>query len=265
MTVHVMPRALVLRTFLAMFARDAFVTTRELGSFVAQVVIQPLLMLFIFGTVLTGIGYVADDYVQVLLPGIVALTGFLGALQNTTMPLVVDFSWTREIEDRLMAPIPLSLVAMEKMLFGAARGVVAAILVIPIGFVVLDSPLWPVSAYPGVIGMVLLGALAGSAIGMAIGTLVTPGRIQIVFAMTLTPLTFTGATQFPWRELAGMPWFQVVCAINPLTYVSEGMRAILGQGTVPAIPLWLDVSATLLAITLFGAIGIHGFRRRATS
>ena len=71
---------------------------------------------------LGDIGYVQDDFAQVLLPGIIAMNGFLGALQNTTLPLVLDFSWTREIEDRLLAPISIPLVAVEKIVFGALRG-----------------------------------------------------------------------------------------------------------------------------------------------
>ena len=79
------------RTFGAVLWRDVFVTWRELAPFLAQVIIQPFFMLFIFGKVLTGIGYVGTNYTEVLLPGIVALNGFLGALQNTTLPLSADY------------------------------------------------------------------------------------------------------------------------------------------------------------------------------
>ncbi|MGH3438859.1 MAG: ABC transporter permease [Sciscionella sp.] len=251
------------RTFFSVLWRDVFVTGRELLPFLAQVVIQPFFMLFIFGKVLTGIGYVQGNFVEILLPGIVALNGFLGALQNTTMPLVLDFSWTREIEDRLLAPMPIPLVAVEKMVFGAMRGIIAALLMVPIGFLILPGISWPASAWPGVILMVILGSLVGAAIGMTIGTLVTPRRINIMFAVILVPLMFTGSTQFPWFGLAHLRWFQVVCAINPLTYVSEGMRHLLLGGTVPSIPLWIDILVTVGACGIFGTIGIKGFMRRA--
>lgn len=256
------PPVMAPRVFLAVLWRDIFVTGRELGPFLAQVVIQPFFMLFIFGKVLTGIGYVHGDFVQILLPGIVALNGFLGALQNTTLPLILDFSWTREIEDRLLAPMPVLLVAIEKMVFGALRGVVAALLMIPVGFLILDGIHWPSSAWPGVIGLICLGSLAGATIGMTIGTLVPARRIQIMFAVILVPIMFTGSTQFPWHALAHLRWFQIVCVCNPLTYVSEGMRALLLTGT-DSIPLWIDVPMILLACVVFGAIGITGFLHRA--
>jgi ABC-2 type transport system permease protein len=252
-----------LRTFGSVLWRDIFVTGRELVPFLAQVVIQPFFMLFIFGKVLSSIGYVnSAAFAPVLMAGIVALNGFLGGLQNTTMPLIMDFSFTREIEDRLLAPMPIPLVAVEKMVFGALRGIIASVLMVPVGLLILPNVSWPVSKLPAAFGVIVLGALAGAAIGMTIGTLVTPRRINIMFAVVLTPIMFTGCTQFPWRGLAHLRWFQVVCAFNPLTYVSEGMRAILVPG-LPSLPLWLDVCAALLAIGIFGSIGIWGFMRRA--
>ncbi|MCE7008595.1 ABC transporter permease [Kibdelosporangium philippinense] len=260
-----MPRAgvaVATRTFFAVLWRDIFVTWREIVPFIAQVVIQPFLTLFIFGKVLADLGYVQGDFAQILLPGVVALNGFLGALQSTVMPLVLDFAWTREIEDRLLAPMPIPLVAVEKMVFGAIRGVLSALVMVPVGFLILDDVSWPAASWPLVVGLIVLGSLVGSTIGMVLGTLVSPRRINIMFAVILTPLMFTGSTQFPWRGLENLEWFQVLCALNPLTYVSEGMRAELVP-QVPHIPLWLDMVVMLGSIVVFGAIGIKGFMRRA--
>jgi ABC-2 type transport system permease protein len=256
------PLATSVRTFGSVLWRDIFVTGRELGPFLAQVLVQPFFTLFIFGKVLTSMGYVGEDFAAILLPGIVALNGFLVALQNTTMPLIMEFSWTREIEDRLLAPIPIPLVAVEKILFGAIRGVVAALVMVPVGFLILDNVSWPASAWLPVAGIVVLGSLVGAAIGMVIGTSVTPRRVNILFAVILMPLMFTGSTQFPWMGLEHLRWFQVVCALNPLTYVSEGMRAVL-LPNVSHIPMWIDLLVMIVACVVFGAIGIKGFLRRA--
>jgi ABC-2 type transport system permease protein len=250
-----------LRTFNAILWRDVFVTGRELPSFLAQVIIQPFFILFIFAKVLGDIGFVQDDFAAVLLPGIVAMNGFLGALQNTTLPLVLDFSWTREIEDRLLAPIPIPLVAVEKMVFGALRGLLAAVLMVPIGFVMLDIS-WPAAGLPAALLVIVLGSLAGAAVGMVIGTSVSPRHITVMFAVILTPLLFTGSAQFPWPALDGLRWFQVLCALNPLTYVSEGMRAVLAPH-VEHIPLWVCFLVLVVSILGFGALGMRGFMRRA--
>ncbi|WP_327065636.1 ABC transporter permease [Kitasatospora sp. NBC_01250] len=244
--------------------RDIFVTGRELVPFLAQVVVEPFFILFVFGKVLTGIGYTGEGFQEVLLPGVVALSSFLVALQNTAFPLIVDFSFTKEIEDRLLSPIPLGLVAVEKLLFGAIRGLIGAGVMIPLGFLLLDHVHWPLSSVLPVAGILVLGSLAGATVGMTIGTAVDSRHISIIIAVVLTPLMFTGATQFPWFGLSVVRPFQVVCALNPLTYVSEGLRSVLiPHSALHSIPLGIDLAALVAACLLYGLIGIRGFRKRA--
>lgn len=250
------------RAFTAVLGRDVFVTGRELPSFLAQVLVQPVALLFIFGKVLSELGYAQPGYAQILLPGMIALNAFLVSLQNTSFPLVLDFSFSREIEDRLLAPLPISWVAVEKMLFGALRGLFAAVLMVPIGMVMLGNINWNLGGLAFALLCMVLGSLSGAAVGLTVGAAVPPRRINIMFAVILAPLMFTGATQFPWAQLEHLRWFQVLCAINPLTYVSEGMRGAL-LPEVPHMPLWICVLALLIATAVFGALGIKFFLRRA--
>jgi ABC-2 type transport system permease protein len=250
------------RAFLALLSRDVFVTGRELPSFLAQVILQPLFLLFVFGRVLADLGYTRPGYSDLLFPGIVALTAVLTALQATALPLVIDFSFLKEIEDRLLAPLPIGLVAVEKIVFATMRALIGAALMFPIGVLVLGSVPWRAEGAPLVVAVLVLGALTGSALGMTLGTLITPNKINIVFALVLTPLLFTGATQYPWTSLSSLRWFQVVTACNPLTYVSEGMRAALEPG-VPHLTPWICLLALLGFLSLFTVTGIRGFARRA--
>ncbi|MEU6264277.1 ABC transporter permease [Saccharopolyspora shandongensis] len=250
------------RAFTAVLGRDVFVTGRELPSFLAQVLVQPVALLFIFGKVLSELGYAQPGYAQILLPGMIALNAFLVSLQNTSFPLVLDFSFSREIEDRLLAPLPISWVAVEKMLFGALRGLFAAVLMVPIGMVMLGEITWNLPGLAFALLCVVLGSLAGAAVGLTVGAAVPPRRINIMFSVILAPLMFTGATQFPWAQLDHLRWFQIICAINPLTYVSEGMRGAL-LPEVPHMPPWVCVLALVIATVVFGALGIKFFLRRA--
>lgn len=251
-----------LAAFRAVLWRDMFVTSRELGSFLAQVFLQPLFMLLIFGKVLKDLGYASDDFANVLLPGVIALNAFLIGLENTALPMVMDFSFTREIEDRLLAPMAIPLVALEKIVFGAIRGLIAGLVLIPVGMFMLGVT-WPLSTLLPVLGVLVAGALVGAAMGLTFGTLVPPHRIQIMFTVTLTPLMFTGATQFPLRALDSLPWFQVLCAINPLTYVSEATRSLVAPPGVESVPLWLDLLILAGVFVVFTVIGVRGFMRRA--
>lgn len=252
------------RAFLAILWRDVYVTGKEFWVFLAQVALQPLFMLFVFGKVLNAGGFVTDDYAQLLLPGIVALTAFLTALQTVAFPLIMEFSFTREIEDRLLAPLPTYLVAIEKLGLAILRALVSVVFMFPIGALVLGSAPWHTPGVPLLLVSLLLGSWVGAGIGLTLGTVVPPTKISISFAIILTPLMFTGATQYPWKFLDSMPWFQVVTAINPLTYLSEAVRAAVVPD-VPHIAPWICLTVLVAAGALFTATGIRGFLRRAIS
>ncbi|WP_243417864.1 ABC transporter permease [Actinomycetospora cinnamomea] len=250
------------RAFLGVLGRDLAVTGKEFGSFISQVLVQPFFLLFVFGVVLGQLGYVTPDYAQLLLPGLLALNAFFVAVQATALPLVIDFSYTKEIEDRLLAPLSTRLVAVEKIVFGAMRGLFGSLVMIPVGYLVLDRVDWDLSGLPWAAVLLVLGSLSGGAAGLVIGTLVSPRRINVVFAVVITPLLFTGSTQFPFLQLENLRWFQVICAFNPITYVSEGLRGALTPA-VPHLPAWICLLALLASCVLFGAIGLRGFLRRA--
>jgi ABC-2 type transport system permease protein len=256
------PAASPARAFLAVLWRDLYVTGRELPVFLAQVVLQPLFLLFVFGKVLSDLGFTQPGYTRVLFPGILALTAVVTGLQSTAFPLVIDFSFTKEIEDRLLAPLPVGMVAVEKVVFASLRALLAALVMLPIGVWVLGSIPWRSGGLPLFATVLLLGCLVGSCLGMIMGTAVPPNRINVMFALILTPLLFTGASQYPWASLEQLRWFQVVTACNPLTYVSEGMRAAMVPD-VPHIRPWVSVLVLAVTIVASLAIGIRLFLRRA--
>jgi ABC-2 type transport system permease protein len=251
------------RTFLALCGRDLWVTVRhDPIAFLAQALLQPVFFLFVFGRVLPDIGAAQGAYGTQLLPGVLALTLVLTSLQNTALPLVIEFSFTKEIEDRLLAPLPVWMVGIQKLVIAALRGLVAAALILPLGALILPGGIDLGGAnWAAFVGVMLAGSIAGAAVGLVLGTAVPPNRINIAFAVVLTPLIFTGATFYPWAALGQLRWFQVVTLFNPLTYVSEGMRgsltslAHLGTGWI-----LLGLAGSLL---LFGAAGLLGFERRA--
>jgi ABC-2 type transport system permease protein len=102
----------------------------------------------------------------------------------------------------------------------------------------------------------------GAGLGLVLGTLVTPNRINVVFSLVFTPLLFTGCSQYPWPSLDRLPWFQVVTACNPMTYASEGMRAALVPD-VPHIRPWISLTVLAGSIVVLSVVGVRGFYRRA--
>ncbi len=250
------------RAFLAVLRRDVYVTWGELPIFLSQVILQPLFLLFVFGKVLGTLGYTQAGYEDLLFPGLLALTAVITGMQTLAFPLVAEFGWTKEIEDRLLAPMPTGLVAAEKVVFAAGRALVATLLMIPIGVLVLGAIPWEWHNLPLFLAVLVLGCLLGASLGLVLGTLVPPSRINILFSLVFTPLLFTGASQYPWPSLSRLRWFQVVTALNPMTYVSEALRAAL----VPSVPHMRPVVAVPVlvgAVVLLLLVGVRGFYRRA--
>ncbi len=262
--------AIATTAFLAILQRDISVTGRDFIAFLLQVLLQPLFFLFIFGTVLPAIGIARQGFGALLLPGIVALTVITTAIQGVALPLVLDLGFAREIDDRLLAPLPVSLVALEKVIFAAMRGLVAGAVIFPLAYLILGNEFQVRADGIGVIVLVMiLAAFAGASLGMTIGTLVRPEQIGLMFALILTPLLFTGCVQYPWGTLGVLKWFQIVTLFNPLTYASEGLRyAMVPHFRGQELPtLWLGwvflgLSAT---IVVFFAIGLQTFRRRVVN
>src|SRR5437588_11663592 len=124
-------------TMLALLHRDVRVARRELHYFLLRVAIQPLLFTFIFGYVMPRLGIVQRGYTSMLLPGILGLSMTLSSMQAVSLPLVIDFGWSKEIEDRLLAPISIAGVGFEKIVVGVIQAIIAGIVVLPLAWLLM--------------------------------------------------------------------------------------------------------------------------------
>ncbi|MFZ3339588.1 MAG: ABC transporter permease [Terriglobales bacterium] len=253
------------KTFFALLGRDAHVARRNLVPLILQTFLQPLLFVFIFGRVMVGSGYMPPAYKSLLLPGIMAISMVFTGVWAVAMPLIAEFQFTREIEDRLLAPIDISWVAVEKVVAGLIQAVVAGLLVIPMAWIILRPGLDLHITSPLLfLFMTLLVAGFSSCGGLALGCSVDQQHIGLMFSMVMTPMIFFGCTYYPWSALAKFPILAKIVLINPLVYASEGLRATL----VPQFPhLWLP--AVLVALTVFDIlllfVGLRQFRNKAVS
>jgi ABC-2 type transport system permease protein len=261
---------LTANAFLAILHRDLVITGREFIAFLLQALLQPLFFLFIFGKVLPGMGLAAPNFVALMLPGIVALTILVAAMQGVTLPLVLDLGYAREIDDRLLSPLPITLVAWEKVLFGAMRGVIAGGVIFPLGYLILGDRYAVRTDHIGLlIGLIVLTAGLGSSFGLVMGTAIKPEQISMMFTLIFTPLLFTGCTYYPWGALNTLRWFQIVTLFNPLTYSAEGLRysmvpPIHGHD-IPTLGIYWVLIALSASIVIMMILGSRTFRSRVVS
>ena len=253
------------KTFLALLSRDAHVARRNFVPLLLQTFLQPMMFVFIFGRVMVSSGYMPATYKSLLLPGIMAISMIFTGVWAVAMPLIAEFQFTHEIEDRLLAPIENDWLAIEKVLFGAAQAVVAGLAVIPAGWLLLRPGLDLNLPSPLLfVAVTLLVALLSACGGLALGCSVGQNQIGLMFSMVLTPLIFFGCAYYPWSALSNFPILQKVVLANPLVYASEGLRGTLVP-QFPHLPVVAVLLALLISDSLLLALGLRQFRRKAVT
>jgi ABC-2 type transport system permease protein len=264
--------------FGALLLRDLTVLRKGLGIFIARTLIQPFLLVFVFLYVFPQIGEGVggssagglSSFATVLVAGVVGLSIMFQGIQAVALPLANEFGYTKEIEDRVLAPLPVSFVAIGKVVAGAIQGLIAAAIVFPIASVVHAKGVHPNLAVHWVLLLTLipLTSIMTSSLGLFLGTRISPRNIGVMFGFIVLPLTFLGGTYYPWTTLAavkvgGFSWLQALVCINPLIYVTEGFRAALT--TAPHMPIYVIYTVLLAFCILFLWAGCRGFHRRVIS
>ena len=253
------------KAFLALLARDAHVARRNFVPLLLQTFLQPMMFVFIFGRVMVSSGYMPAAYKSLLLPGIMAISMVFTGVWAVAMPLIAEFQFTREIEDRLLAPIEIYWLAIEKVVFGSMQALLAGLVVIPSAWLLLRPGVELNMRSPlGFVCVTLLVALFSACGGLALGCSINQTHIGLMFSMVLTPMIFFGCAYYPWSALNHFPILQKIVLVNPLVYASEGLRGTL----VPQFP-HLSMPVVLIALTFFDALlltaGLRQFHRKAVS
>ena len=252
------------KTFFALLARDAHVARRNFIAILLQTFLQPMMFVFIFGRVMVSSGYMPAIYKSLLLPGIMAISMIFTGVWAVAMPLISEFQFTHEIEDRLLAPIENSWLALEKVFFGAAQATVAGLMVIPAAWLLL-RPVELTLPSPAVfIGITILVALLSACGGLALGCSIDQTKIGLMFSLVLTPMIFFGCTYYPWSALATFPILQKIVLVNPLVYASEGLRGALVP-QFPHLPIVVVMVGLLAFDVLFLLLGLRQFRKKAVA
>jgi ABC-2 type transport system permease protein len=265
--------------FGALLQRDLTVLKKNFGEFVGRTVIQPFLLVFVFlyvfpqiGQAIGGAGGAASEsrFASVLIAGVVGISIMFQGLMSVALPMSTEFGYTKEIEDRVLAPMPVWLVAVGKVVAGAVQGLIAACIVFPVARFVhakgVNAHLaihWPV-----LVLLLPLSCVMCASFGLLLGTRVEPRNISAMFGFIVLPMTFLGGTYYTWTSLEhvkvfGFPWLQTLVLANPLIYVTEGFRAALTTSTHMHLYVVFPVLLAITALLLWQ--GIKGFTNRVVA
>jgi ABC-2 type transport system permease protein len=251
------------KTFTALLRRDAHVARRNFIPLVLQTMLQPLLFVFIFGQVMTRSGFMKPEYKAMLLPGIMAISMLTTGIWAVSMPLISEFQFTKEIEDRLLAPMKIEWLAIEKVFAGMIQSVVSGLIVLVAAWLVMGTNVGASFGNPALfVAMVFLVALLSSAGGLALGCSVGQTQIGLLFSLVLVPMIMFGCAYYPWSALKSFPVLQIAVLINPLVYASEGLRGALVP-QIPHIDTWIVLAVLVVADASLILFGLNRFNRKA--
>ena len=268
------PRPTTAHTFAAMMAREVRVMRRDFLAIFIRVILQPLLFVFVFAYVLPKIGAAGGGmfpasahgptFSTILVPGLVASSILMQGLMAVIFPLMMELSWQRSITDRALAPLPIPLLAVEKIAAAGLQALIGGLLVFPAALLIHAEGAAPsvhVSNWPLFILVLVASSLLAASGGLLLGTLIDPQKIQVLFALVLLPMTMLGCVYYPWAALHSIRWLQIVVLANPLVYASEGLRATLTP-QLPHMPAAAFLSVLVGGTALLGWLATRTFTKR---
>jgi ABC-2 type transport system permease protein len=203
----------------------------------------------------TSVDSSALDYIDFLLPGVIALSVMISAVIGLSTVLV---QWRkRGILRRLkLTPMPLWEFLVSRIAASLALAVLQLVVLIAFGAIAfginISTTAW--AAVP----IVLAGALCFLVMGFTVGSLVSePETADAVTNVITNPMMFLSGTFFP---VSAMPGFvQSIARVLPLYYMANGLRdtIVRNQGLVHVLP---DLGVLLAVTGVLAVVSLRTFR-----
>ncbi|CAM5735561.1 MULTISPECIES: ABC transporter permease [Streptomyces] len=223
-------------------------------------VIFILLFVYVFGgSVGASLGGNRQEYVNYLVPGLMAMMGLNIAMAVGTG---VNDDFRKGVMDRFRTmPIARSSVLIAKIVVELGRLMVAMFILLVMGFVVgmeLHGSVF------GLLAAVALSAVFGAAIMwifILLGlSMKTAQAVQGTAMLVLMPLQFGSSIFVPTQTMPG--WLQAFTDYNPLSNLADAARALMQGGPVGDSVWW--TLAWAAGITLVMApLAVAKFRKKA--
>lgn len=201
-------------------------------------------------------GFPYTDYVQFYAP-VALLTAIFVSSGSTGIEVVTDIA-TGYMDRLFLAPVRREYLILAKL---AAVGLKSATLT---AIMMLLLFLFGAPFQGGIVGVLtillfaFIFAMAWSGIGLSLAFVSkNPRVVQSAFIFFFPFSTITTA-QMPLEYLEG--WYKIAVQINPVTYILEGMRAVIIKGLFGSeVLLGLGVALTFAFVTL--TVATRAFNR----
>lgn len=223
---------------------------------VASGLVSPLIYILAFGlglgnSIKPGVSSGSSNYLEFILPGMVALSSMVISFGGTTFSICGERLFTKTFEEMLLLPInPLSL-HIGKMLAGIVRGLLTSAAVILVAVLFTGKILSFIS--PLFLLVLVLNCAVFSGLGVIVGlTVKSLESVGLYNNFVIIPMSFLGATFFDPTQLPVA--LKTIVYLLPLTYTAIALRAAaylpLSEFPWYSIPVLLLVA---IALSFWGA------------
>jgi oleandomycin transport system permease protein len=241
-------------------AKRSLIKTWRTPEALIDVTLQPVIFLLLFTYVFGGaIAGSQHDYLQYLLPGILAQTIAMGA---TAIGVNLNTDISKGVFDRFRSlPIARSAPLVGAVLADVVRYALVAVMTLSVGLVMgFRIHTDPFAAAAGCLVAVAF-ALSLSWVSVYIGMIArTPGAVQGIMVLMVLPLSFGSNTFVRSNTMPG--WLQAFVNVNPITHLAGAVRGLYLGGPVANHLLWtFGWMAGLVAV--FMPLALRAYRRKA--
>jgi ABC-2 type transport system permease protein len=214
--------------------------------------VQPILWLGIFGEALSKVRAIPTQgftYLQFITPGILTQSVVFVAIFYGLF-IIMDRD-TGILQKLLVTPTPRLALVWGKMISAGLRGLIQAVVVIIFALILGVQLHISLLSILGIILIVMLGAAVFTGFSMIIASIVkTRERFMGIGSLVTLPLFFASNAIYPISIMPG--WLQVVANINPLSYMVDGLRALMLSGNAAGVGF--DICVLALSTLVISAI-----------
>ncbi|MFJ6013260.1 ABC transporter permease [Streptomyces sp. NPDC092952] len=223
-------------------------------------VIFTLLFVYVFGgSVGSSMGGGRQEYLNYLIPGLMAMMGMNIAMAVGTG---VNDDFRKGVMDRFRTmPIARSSVLIAKIVVELGRMMVATLILLAMGFA-LGMKLQ--ESVLGLIGAIALSAAFGAAIMwifILLGlTMKTSQAVQGMGMLVLMPLQFGSSIFAPTQTMPG--WLRAFTEYNPLSNLADAARGLMMGGPV-AHSVLVTLGWTVVLTAVIAPLAVSKFRKKS--
>ncbi|MEI5100199.1 ABC transporter permease [Streptomyces sp. PmtG] len=222
-------------------------------------IVFTLLFVYVFGgSVGQALGGGREEYVQYVIPGLMAMMGM-----NMAMGVGTGFNqdFQTGVMDRFRSlPIGRSSVMIAKIVVELMRMLIATTILLIVALCIGFS----VESVPGLLAAVGLAMVFGIGlmwIFLTMGVVMKSAQaIQGMGFLVLLPMQFGSSIFAPTASMPG--WLQAFTDYNPLSSLADAARGLMNGGLPVAHDVWVTLGWSVLLTAVMAPIAIHKFRTK---